>query len=454
MSILIKKPLIVNGDETFTADILVNNGKIWAMGKDLQKTLPSTKVIEAEGLYAFPGGIDPHVHLALPTPAGNSSDDFLSGSIAALAGGTTTIIDFVTPSRNQSLSEAYRLRKKVAENSLVDYKFHMGISGYNENTSSDIAHCIYNEGITSFKAYLAYRNSIGIDFVALEKLMKQLAANNVLLLIHCEEGEEIEKLQKDFLLNGHTSPLYHALSRPEKTESEAVARVLELVESTGCNTYLVHISTQESIELIKKFKTKARVYAETCPQYLLLDKENYSKPLRNSLKFVISPPLRDKKSMEALWDKITDGTIDVISTDHCPFNTFGQKNKGANNFTRIPNGAGGIEYRLPLLFTYGVLQNRISLQRFVELTSTNAAKIFGLYPRKGIIAVASDADMVLWNPDTESTIDLKSQFQHCDSNIYKGLALKGAAEYVFSHGKIAFKQGEYQNSELLGSLLV
>jgi dihydropyrimidinase len=294
----------------------------------------------------------------------------------------------------------------------------------------------------------------GIDYVALEKLMKQLAANNVLLMIHCEEGEEIEKLQKDFLLNGHTSPLYHALSRPETTESEAVARVLELVESTGCNTYLVHISTKESIELIKKCKTKDRVYAETCPQYLLLNEENYSKPLPDSLKYVISPPLRDNNSMEALWSKITDGTIDVISTDHCPFNTFGQKDIGRNNFTRIPNGAGGIEYRLSLLFTYGVLQNRISLQRFVELTSTNAAKIFGLYPRKGIIAIGSDADIVLWNPDTERTIDRKTQFQHCDSNIYEGLALKGAPEYVISQGKIAFHQGVYQKNELSGKLLV
>jgi dihydropyrimidinase len=345
------------------------------------------------------------------------------------------------------------LRKKDAEISLIDYKLHMGISGYNENTAIDIARCMDEEGITSFKVYLAYKNTIGIDYNALEKIMKQLAANNALLMIHCEDGDKINELQNDFISKGLTTPLYHEQSRPEKVESNAVARVLELVRSTKCNTYLVHISARNSIKQIAGFKKTSEVYTETCPQYLLLDKAKYNQPLPGSLKYVISPPLRNKESRNALWENITAGTVDVISTDHCPFNTFGQKDKGNNNFTRIPNGAGGIEYRLPLLYTYGVLQNRISMQRFVELTSTHAAKIFGIYPQKGIITVGSDADMVLWDPDIENTIDKTTQFQHCDSNIYEGIKVKGGPSYVIANGKIAFKEGQVQNNDLHGKLL-
>jgi len=451
--LLIKNPQIVNAGESFRADILIEDGKIVSIGNNIEVAKYIGNTIDANDLIAFPGGIDPHVHLALPTPAGNSSDDFQSGSKAALSGGTTTIIDFVTPSRDQSLLEAFRLRKKDAENSLIDYKFHMGISGFNDHTLQDIANCVHEESITSFKVYLAYKNTIGIDYVSLESIMRQLAANNALLMIHCEDGDEIVRLQNDFLRKGLTTPLYHALSRPEKVESDAVSKVLELAESTNCRTYLVHISAKDSIEQIAAFKKRTAVFAETCPQYLMLEKDNYEKPLPDSLKYVISPPLRDKDSINALWNNIGDGVVDVISTDHCPFNTFGQKDKGQNNFTRIPNGAGGIEYRLPLLYTYGVLQNRISMQRFVELTSTNAAKIFGLYPQKGIIAEGSDADIVLWDPKKENTIDKTSQFQHCDSNIYEGIKVNGGPAYVISNGMIAFKEGKFQNLNLQGRLL-
>jgi dihydropyrimidinase len=451
--LLIQNAQIVNAGATFTADILIDAGKIVEIASNIEQTEAIKNIIDAKGLITIPGGIDPHVHLALPTPAGNSSDDFYTGSIAALSGGTTTIIDFVTPSRNQSLVEAYQLRKRDAETSLIDYKFHMGISGFNEHTLPDIANCIQKEGITSFKTYLAYRNTIGIDYISLEKIMRQLSSTNAVLMIHCEDGDEIQALQNDFILNGNTSPLYHALSRPEKVESDAVAKVLELAQSTKCKTYLVHISSKNSIKQIADYKKISEVFAETCPQYLFLDKDNYNKPLPDSLKYVISPPLRDKESMDALWENISSGIVDVISTDHCPFNTFGQKDKGQNNFTRIPNGAGGIEYRLPLLYTYGVLQNRITLQRFVELTSTHAAKIFGLYPQKGILAVGSDADIVLWDPHIESAIDKNTQYQRCDSNIYEGKQVKGAPAYVITNGKIAFKEGKLQNKDLRGRQL-
>jgi dihydropyrimidinase len=453
MSILIKKPLIVNADGIISSDILIEKGKIMSVAENIHPPEKRTTVIDAERLYALPGGIDPHVHLALPTPAGNSSDDFHSGSIAALSGGTTTIIDFVTPSRDQSLAEAYKQRKKEAKTSLIDYKFHMGISGYNQNTTQEIAYCINKLGITSFKAYLAYRNSIGIDYESLEKVMKQLAGSNALLMIHCEEGDEIIELQNNFIAQGLTSPQYHALSRPNVTESKSVEKVLELVKKTRCTTYLVHISAKRSIEQIAEFKKKAKVFTETCPQYLILDKKNYESPHPDSLKYVISPPLRDKASKSALWNNISNGNIDVIATDHCPFNTNGQKDKGIHDFTKIPNGAGGIEYRMSLLFSYGVLKNKISLQRFVELTSTNAARIFGLYPRKGVIAMGSDADIVLWDPKREKTIRVDSQVQHCDSNIYDGIKITGVPAYVISSGVVAYHYSMLQNKKIRGRLL-
>ena len=451
MKALVKNAVVVNADRTYTADILMEGGKIAEIAENIEHP-ENAQIIDASGLYAFPGGIDPHVHLELPTPAGNSSDDFYTGSIAALAGGTTTLIDFVTPSRDQSLLDALQKRKQESEKSLIDYTFHMGISSCHEHTASEISRC-FEEGITSFKVYLAYRNTIGIGYEDLKNVMLAIAENHGTLAVHCEDGDEINRLQQDFLSKGQTAPLYHALSHPENVESEAVAEVLRLAGETGCKTYVVHVSAKKSIELIAEYKSSGKIYAETCPQYLFLDDANYHKPLPDSLKYVISPPLRNKGSMEALWQHIENRTVDVISTDHCPFNTFGQKDAGKNDFTKIPNGAGGIEYRLPLLYTYGVRENKISLNRFVELTSTNAAKIFGLFPQKGIIAAGSDADIVLWDPNTESIISGQTQFQKCDSNIYEGIQVKGNAAFVFCNGNIVFEKGILVNKNFNGRFL-
>lgn len=451
MPLLIKKPLIVNAGKSNIADILIDKGIIVEISGNIDAG--NHQIIDAGGLYAFPGGIDPHVHLQLPTPAGNSSDDFRSGTIAALAGGTTTIIDFVTPKRGQSHTEALRLRKSEATASLTDYSLHGSIVSLNENTEEEVRICIEEEGITSFKTYLAYRNTVGIDYETLRKVMQIVKKHNGLVTIHCEDGDEISRLQQDFLSKGQTSPLYHALSRPEYTEYEAVAEVLKLSQETGCNVYIVHISAKRSLELIAPYRSSGKIFTETCPHYLLLDDSNYQKPLPDALKYVISPPNRKNENIEALWQHITDGTIDVLSTDHCPFHTFGQKDTGADNFTLIPNGAGGIEYRLALLYTYGVLEKRISLNRFTELISANAAKIFGLYPQKGIIAPGSDADIVLWNPATEKIISRQTQYQNCDSNIYEGIPVKGSPEYVIGGGKIVFAHEIVSTEGLQGRFL-
>ncbi len=434
--------LIINGtvitpEATQQADIIVNEGLITGIGHFEPADYPAFTVLDARGKYIIPGGIDAHVHLQLPTPAGPSCDDFRSGSQAALAGGTTFLLDFVTPSRGESLMKALAKRLKESNKCLVDYSLHMGITWFDETIPEQMEWCVNEVGIKSFKAYLAYKGSIGIEYWELEQVMIKAASLNAIVLVHCEEGDIILQNQKNFLSLGKTEPLYHALSRPAETESGSVRKVIDLCRSTGCKTYIVHTSTAESVELIRAAKKEGLpLFCETCPQYLLLDESVYSKPLPGSLKYVISPPIRSLQDREALWLALADGTVDVISTDHCPFNTKGQKDVGIHDFTKIPNGAGGIENRLALLFTYGVLSGKISLQRFVELTSTNATRIFGLYPEKGTIAAGSDADLVIWNPEMKSVISVKTQLQQCDSNIYEGMEVCGKAEFVVQRGEI------------------
>lgn len=434
---LIINATIINSDSTSNSDIAVSEGLIKEIGPLNPKNFPNYKIIDAKGKYIFPGGIDPHVHLELPTPAGPSFDDFLSGSKAAIAGGTTFLVDFVTPSNGQSLMKALAFRLKESNKCLVDYTLHMGITWYDETIPEQMEWCVNEVGIKSFKAYLAYKGSIGIEYWELEQVMKKAALLNAIVLVHCEEGDVIIQNQKQFISKGKTEPLYHALSRPAESESESVRKVIDLCRKTSCKTYIVHTSTAKSIEYIRAAKKKGLpLFCETCPQYLLLDESVYSKPLPDSLKYVISPPIRSKLDQEALWEALTDGTVDVISTDHCPFNTKGQKDVGINDFTKIPNGAGGIENRLALLFTYGVLTKKLSLQQFVGLTSANAARIFDLYPQKGTIEVGSDADFVIWDPEVKSVISVKNQIQQCDSNIYEGFSINGKAELIIRNGEI------------------
>jgi len=309
-------------------------------------------------------------------------------------------------------------------------------------------------GITSFKTYMAYKGAIGIEEAELFEVMKVADKLNALVTVHCEMGDEIIKLQKEFIANGKTSPKYHALSRSSAIESESVKHVIALAKKANCIVYIVHTSAKKSLELISKALNKGQiVFSETCPQYLLLDDSVYSLPLPDSLKYVISPPMRKKKDQEALWNGLKDGYIHVVATDHCPFNTNGQKDKGIHNFTKIPNGAGGIENRLALLYTYGVLTGRITLNEFVGLTSTNPAKIFGLYPQKGEIAVGSDADIVIWDPSIKNIISVKTQHQHCDSNIFEGFATTGIAAYVICKGKITIENGKLKPNLPDGSFL-
>jgi dihydropyrimidinase len=439
MQSIIKNGIIVSDGKQFSSDILIEDGKIAKIGA-IENI--SAQIFDAKGMFVIPGGIDPHVHMELPSPAGNSSDDFFTGSRAALAGGTTTIIDFITPVRGESMMISFDKRMKEAEKSVCDYTFHMSPVEWTDNTYSEIIETIENYGITSFKTYMAYKDVVGISDDVLENVMSIVGDQGGIVTIHSELGDLIDSLKEKYVKEGKTDPMYHPLSRPPEAEYEAIKKVINISEKTGCPVYIVHVSAGKSVELIRNAQKEGiKVYAETCPHYLLLDDSLYNQNFNESARYVLSPPLRKKSDQQKLWQGIKDGTIQTIGTDHAPFNLSGQKDRGINDFTKIPNGAGSIEYRLSLLYTYGVQTNIISIERFVELTSTNPAKIFGLSDSKGLIKEGYDADIVIWDPEKESTISKEYQFQNCDSNIYEGFKLKGLPAVVIKGGKVVYEDG-------------
>ncbi len=452
--VLIKNGIIVTSKATFIGDILSKNGKIKRIGVDIDGL--GAKIYDAQGKYVFPGGIDPHVHLALQTPAGKSADNFFTGSKAAIAGGTTCIIDFVTPEKEEPLSIAFEKRKKEAQNSLIDFAFHMSITYWHSNTAQEIKACKEQLGMPSFKTYLAYKgkNGIGLEDADFINVLDAAQKNNALVTVHAEHGDIINFLRKKFIAQGKTQVKYHPQSRPEATEAEAVERAILLAKKTQAALYIVHVSSQKSMKIIAKAQAKGwPIFAETCPQYLLLDEQVYYQPFEKSAPYVLSPPIRAKENHAFLWKALKNGTVTALGTDHCPFNLKHQKELGKLDFTKIPNGAGGIEHRLELLYTYGVLKNKISLQEFVYLCSTGAANLFGLSHKKGDIAVGLDADLVIFNPNTVHKISTKTHHQHCDSNIYEGFRLKGKVEQVFLRGKLAFDNGVFTNPAQKGEYI-
>jgi dihydropyrimidinase len=427
MNIHILHATIVNPDGCLEADIRIADGVVAAIEK--RGTLPAGgedfRTVDAANLLVIPGGVDPHVHLSLSTPAGPSSDDFITGSRAALAGGVLHLIDFVTPLRGQSLAEAYLLRKQEAAGCLTDISFHMGISGWLDDMEKQMEICVKEYGIRSFKTYLAYRNTIGIGFDELEKIMRIAARLDAVVLVHAEDDDMIDALKQHYLSQGKTTPRYHALSRPPMSESTAVVKTLDLTRRTGCKTYFVHISAAESADAIALAKKQGLpVFAETCPQYLVLDDTVYTDDFEKSAAWVFSPPARPSRHREALWHHVLENTFDTIGTDHCPF-LMHQKRRGKDDFTLIPNGAGGIEFRLPLMYSEGVHKRGMSLPQWVRLTSTNAAQIFGIAGR-GSIRQNEPAGLVLFDPSAETTLSAATQIQNCDSNIYEGMKVRGS----------------------------
>ncbi len=452
MSLLIQNGMLVGAQKSERADILISNGIIEQVAPEISTNKPIDRVIDAEGMLVLPGGVDPHVHMQLDTPSGRSSDDFRSGSLAALHGGITTLIDFVTPHKNQPLPLALQQRQQQAAASIIDHSLHVSPVRLHTDIEQEIVACI-RLGVKSFKLYMAYLDTIGLREEDLEKVLHILARHGAMATVHAEMGEEIATLREDYFRQGKTSPLYHALSRPAHTEAEAVEKVIEMARKAGCPLYLVHISSADSLSLIHAArKAGQRVFAETCPQYLLLNDMAYDREFKQAAPYVISPPLRKKHDNDALWQAISSQIIQSTGTDHCPF-TRAQKDLGRHDFRKIPNGAGGVEHRMALLYTYGVQQQKISLNRWVDITSTTPARIFGLFPRKGSISPGADADLVIWNPDHEQVISAASHHQCSDINIYEGIKVHGTPTYVIAGGKVVLQDGKLQQRGLRGRFL-
>lgn len=441
MSILIKNGSVVQPGGVSVADVYVGDTSITAIGPNLAER--ADKVIDASRKYVIPGGIDVHTHLDAPVGGTVSSDDFETGTLAAAFGGTTCIIDFATQSKGQSLREAYDLWRDKASKAAIDYGLHMIVVDIADGRIGEIDELI-DEGVTSFKLFTAYPGSLMVDDATILQVMLRTGKKGGLVAVHAENGSAIDYLVRQALAEGRTAPIDHALTRPVIAEAEAVHRVIALARIADVPVYIVHVSSAEALgEISRSQKQGVRVFGETCPQYLFLTKDDLRRPAFEGAKFVLTPPLRERDDQEALWKGLIDGTLQVVSTDHCPFSFASQKRAGINDFTKIPNGGPGIENRLQLLYHYGVNQEKFSIGRWVELVSTNPAKLFGLYPRKGVLQPGSDADIVIWDPEQKYTISAKTHHMRVDYSMYEGMTVRGNAETVISRGEIIVDQSTW-----------
>jgi dihydropyrimidinase len=439
-NILIKNSVIVTHSETFSADLLIEDGIIKTIAKNIPKSR-AEMVIDAEGKYLLPGGVDVHTHLEMPFMGTVTSDDFETGTLAAACGGTTTIIDFAIQEKGKSLKEALRLWQEKARKGVIDYGLHLAITSWDKSTEDELPSLI-KEGVTSFKVFMAYKGSLQLKDSQIFQILKILKREGALLMIHCENGDLIDLIQKNLLLEGKTQPKFHELSRPAILEEEAVFRAISFAKLVDHPIYIVHLSSKEALQRVKEAQLRGfKVYAETCPHYLLFSKEKYYQTELEAAKFIFSPPLREKEDNRALWEGLKDKVLQVISTDHCAFNLHGQKDLSLEDFSKIPNGCPGVEDRLKLIYTYGVLEGNLSINRFVDLVSTAPAKLFGIFPQKGTICVGSDADLVLFDPQIESNFSAAASYQRCDYNTYEGLRFRGSPKLVISRGEIIFKDG-------------
>jgi dihydropyrimidinase len=453
MGVLIKNGTVVTALDRWIGDVYCREGRIVALGIGLQSNA-GDQTIDASGQYVFPGGLDPHVHMELGFMGTVSADDFESGTAAGVAGGTTSIIDFCIPSRQQKMHDALRDWNERAKKAVCDYTYHMAITSWGDESESWMESCVRDHGITSFKVFMAYRDAIGISDTELIRALRVAARLGAVVTVHAEHGEMVAELQRQLFAEGKTEPRDHARSRPSPVEGEATARVLMLARLTGATVYIVHMTCREAVDaLVEARRRGQRAYGETCPQYLLLDDSVYEKPDFEGAAYVMSPPIRPLGHQETLWAALRSGTIEVVGTDHCPFNQEGQKEMGRGDFRKIPNGAAGIENRLTLLYTYGVLEGKIDLHEFVNLTSAKAAKIFGLYPRKGAIAVGSDADLVVWDPAATGTISARTHHHRCDRSIYEGFGIKGMPSTVVVAGRVAYHRGKLSAERGAGRFL-
>lgn len=451
-SLLIKNGKIVTATDLFDGDIYIVDEKIQTLGARLD--LKADKTIDAKGCFVFPGGIDPHTHMELPFMGTSASDTFESGTLAGLYGGTTTIIDFAIQSQGKSLSEALTQWHEMAKgNAVGDYAFHMAVTDFNEKTKNEIKDVSERHGIKSYKVFMAYKGALMVDDRQILQLMEETKKFGGMVIAHCENGDLIDGLVAKNRTAGNLAPRYHVLTRPPIAEAEATGRFTDLAYSGEYESYVVHLTCEESLQRIRlATQRNQKVNVETCVQYLLLDESLYYKEGFEGSKWVMSPPLRKEKDREALWKGINQNLIHTVATDHCPF-CMNQKEMGKNDFSKIPNGAPGIEHRMELMFSEGVEKNKISLNKFVDVTSTAAAKIFGLFPRKGTIAVGSDADLVIFDPKEEHTISAKTHHMNCDYSAYEGWKVKGKCKTTILRGTIAIENRKALVSKGFGKYL-
>ena len=440
MSLLIKNGRITTSAEDYVADIFIEGEAISSIGKNL--SMKADETIDATGKLIFPGGIDPHVHLDMPFMGTFSSDNYETGTLAALHGGTTMVIDFVLQTQGKSLHHALeQWQGRSNGNCYGDYSFHMAVTDFNDETKKEISEMIEKEGITSFKTFMAYKGALMIDDRQMVGLMNEVKAQGGMVTVHATNGDMIDYLIAKHRSEGKLSPLYHYLSQPEITESEASSRFCDMSFYTGCPGYIVHMTCEGSVGAIRMSAFRNhKIFGETCIQYLILEASLYEKDF-DGAKWVMSPPLRQKKDQAVLWAAINQGTVQVVATDHCPF-TWEKKLMGEKDFSKIPNGHPAIEHRMELLFSEGVNKGKISLNKFVEVSSTNAAKIFGMFPKKGCIAVGSDADIIIFDANEEHTVSSKTHHMNVDYSAYEGWKVKGKTKTTILRGNVAVDNGE------------
>jgi dihydropyrimidinase len=435
---------IVTAKRTFPSSILIEDGRI----KDIAETIPleaADQVFDASGMLILPGGIDVHTHMDMPFGGTTSSDDFETGTRAAAFGGTTTIVDFAIQPKGTRMRDALDTWWKKAEGkAVIDYGFHMIVTDLGECGLEDMDDMVA-EGIASFKLFMAYPNVLMVDDATIFKAMSQTAKNGALVCMHAENGGAIDVIVQRTLAEGKRAPIYHALTRPVTAEAEAVNRAIALAEMAGAPVYIVHLSSEDALNKVREARDRGLpAFAETCPQYLLLSVEELERPNFEGAKYVFTPPLREKHHLPKLWDGLKHDHLQVVSTDHCPFCFEDQKALGKDDFTKIPNGGPGVENRLQLIHHHGVNSGKLSINRFVELVSTTPAKLFGMYPRKGEIAIGSDADLVIWNPKAEHTISAATHHMRVDYSMFEGFQVKGNVSTVFSRGEAIIQDNSFQ----------
>src|ERR1039457_3087551 len=453
MNTLIRNGKVVTAHQTIAADVLIEDEVI----KEVRAGIPANSaanVIDAAGMYVLPGGIDCHTHLDMPFGGTTSADDFLTGTRAAAFGGTTTIVDFAIQPRGTRMRDALDVWWKKAEGkACIDYGLHMIVTDLGACGLEDMDDLV-NEGVASFKLFMAYPNVLMVDDATIFKTLSQTARNGALICMHAENGSVIDVIIARALAEGKTAPVYHALTRPPRAESEAVHRAIAMAEIAGAPVYIVHLSCEDALNEVREARDRGvPAFAETCPQYLLLSIEELERPNFEGAKYVFTPPLREKHHLPKLWKGLRQDHLQVVSTDHCPFCFADQKELGRDDFTKIPNGGPGVEHRMSLIYSGGVGGGRFSANRFVELVSTTPARLFGLYPRKGTIAVGSDADLVIFDPNRKHTISVKTHHMRVDYSMFEGIEVTGMPDVVLSRGRVVVEGEKFMGRAGQGEFL-